>query len=55
MPGIGCMVLMADLASGVTSANLMQYMPVVSSIDGSDSNGMAGCLDNGKVTAVNAP
>lgn len=49
------MVLMADLASGVTSANLMKNVPVVAGIDGFDSNGMAGGLDNNEVTAVNAP
>ena len=49
------MVLMADLASGVTSTNFMKDMPVVAGVDGFDGNGMAGGLDNGKITAVNAP
>lgn len=49
------MVLMADLASGVTSTDLMKDMPVVAGVDGLDGNGMAGGLDNNEITAVNAP
>lgn len=49
------MVLMADLASGVTSTNLMKNVPVVAGVNGLDGNGMTGGLDNNEVTAVNAP